>query len=82
MENSFFKKIEKRTGVEFDEIMSLANAIQFADFTNEKQVRKIVRRVSKMANKPVTQQLEDQIVSSIIQDGQSLDLTKIEKLMK
>ena len=82
MENSFFKKIEKRTGVEFDEIMSLANAIQFADFTNEKQVRKIVRRVSKMANKPVTQQLEDQIVNSIIQDGQSLDLTKIEKLMK
>lgn len=82
MENSFFKKIEKRTGVEFDEIMSLANAIQFADFTNEKQVRKIVRRVSKMANKPVTQQLEDQIVKSIIQDGQSLDLTKIEKLMK
>lgn len=82
MENSFFKKIEKRTGVEFDEIMSLANAIQFADFTNEKQVRKIVRRVSKMANKPVTQQLEDQIVKSIIQDGQSLDLNKIEKLMR
>ena len=82
MQRSFFNEIEKKTGVSMEEIFALANAIQHADFQNEKQVRKIVRRVSKMANKPVTQQLEDQIVKSIIQDGQSLDLTKIEKLMK
>lgn len=83
MENSFFKKqIEQKTGVEFGEIMALANAIQHVDFKNEKQVRKIVRRVSQLANKPINQQLEDQIVKSIVQDGKSLDLNKIEKLMR
>ncbi|MEK4228511.1 stage VI sporulation protein F [Solibacillus sp. FSL H8-0538] len=82
MENSFFKKVERKTGVEFNEIMALANAIQYANFKDEKQVRKIVRRVSKLANKPITKQLEDQIVQSILQDGSSLDLNKIEKLMR
>jgi hypothetical protein len=82
MENSFFKKVEKKTGVEFDDIMALANAIQHANFADERQVRKIVKRVSKLANKPINQQLEDQIVKSVLQDGQSLDLNKIEKLMR
>lgn len=82
MENSFFKKVEKKTGVEFDEIMALANAIQHANFGDERQVRKIVKRVSKLANKPVSPQLEEQIVKSIVQDGKSLDLSKIEKLMR
>ena len=62
--------------------MALANAIQHADFTNERQVRKIVRKVAKLANRPVTSELEDQIVKSIIQDGKSLDISKIEKMMR
>lgn len=82
MKNSFFRQVEKKTGVEFDEILALANAVQYADFNDERQVRKIVRRVSKLANKPISQQLEDQIVKSVIQDGHALDLTKIEKLMR
>lgn len=82
MKPSFFRKIEKKTGVEFEEILALANAVQHANFSDERQVRKIVRRVSKLANKPISQELEDQIVKSVVQDGHTLDLTKIEKLMK
>lgn len=82
MKNSFFRQVEKKTGVEFDDILALANAVQHADFNDERQVRKIVRRVSKLANRPISQQLEDQIVKSVVRDGQSLDLAKIEKLMR
>ena len=82
MEGSFSKRIEKKTGVNFDEIMALANALTHANFADEKQVRKIVKKVSRLANKPITKELEDNIVKSIIQDGQSLDFTKIEKMMK
>ena len=78
----FFKQVEKKTGVEFNDILALANAIQHADFTNERQVRKIVRKVGKLANRPITSELEDQIVQSIIKDGKSLDISKIEKLMR
>ncbi|MBD8031534.1 MULTISPECIES: stage VI sporulation protein F [Solibacillus] len=82
MERSFFKNIERKTGVDFDEIMNLANALTYADFSDEKQVRKIVKKVSKLANKPVSSELEEKIVASIIQDGKSLDFSKIEKMMK
>ncbi|RHW39845.1 sporulation protein [Lysinibacillus yapensis] len=81
MQNPFFRQIENKTGVSMDEIFALANAIQHADFTNEKQVRKIIKRVSKIANKPVSSELEDQIVKSIMQDGKSLDLGKIQKML-
>lgn len=81
MNNSFFRQIENKTGVNMEEIFALANAIQHADFTNEKQVRKIVRRVSQLANKPVTRELEDQIVSSIINNGKSLDLSSIQRML-
>ncbi|SOB91783.1 stage VI sporulation protein F [Ureibacillus xyleni] len=81
MQNPFFKQIENKTGVNMEEIFALANAIQYADFKNEKQVRKIVQRVSKLANKPISKDLENQIVKSIVQDGQSLDLTKIQKML-
>ncbi|MFJ7980608.1 stage VI sporulation protein F [Lysinibacillus xylanilyticus] len=82
MNRGFFNSIEQKTGVSMDEIFALANEIQHADFTNEKQVRKIVRRVSKMSKRQITQELEDQLVQSIIQDGNSLDLDKITKMMK
>ena len=81
MLNPFLKQIENRTGVDMQEILALANAIQYADFTNEKQVRKIIKKVSKIANKPVSKELEDQIVSSIVKDGESLDLSKIQKML-
>ena len=81
MLNPFLKQIENRTGVDMQEILALANAIQYADFSNEKQVRKIIKKVSKIANKPVSKELEDQIVSSIVNDGESLDLGKIQKML-
>lgn len=81
MQNPFFKQIENKTGVDMDEIFALANAIQHADFSNEKQVRKIIKKVSKLANKPVSKELEDRIVKSIIQEGKSLDLSKIQKMI-
>jgi len=82
MNRGFFNSIEQKTGVSMEEIFALANAIQHADFTSEKQVRKIVRRVSKVSNRQITQELEDKLVQSIIQDGASLDLDKITKMMK
>lgn len=82
MQRSFFNSIEKKTGVSMDEIFALANAIQHADFKNEKHVRKIVRRVGKVSNRDITKELEDKIVNSILQDGDSLDFDKITKMMK
>ena len=81
MENSFFKAIENKTGVLMEELLTLANAISYADFSDERQVRKIVRKVGKVANKPVSKELEDELTASILQKGSSLNLSDIEKML-
>ena len=50
MNDSFFRKIESKTGVSMEEVFALANAIQYADFNDERQVRKIIRKVGQLAN--------------------------------
>ena len=81
MNPSFFRRIEEKTGVPMEEVFALANAIQNANFQDARQVRKIVRKVAKLANKPVTKELEEQIVASILKNGESLDLSKIQKMI-
>jgi hypothetical protein len=81
VQNSFFKAIENKTGVSMEQLFTLANAISYADFTDEVQVRQIVRKVGKLANKPVSQQLEDELTNSILKSGSSLSLSDIEKML-
>ncbi len=81
MDNGFFKNIEKKTGVNMKDIFDLANSLQNANFKDEKTVRNVIRRVSQIANKPVSKEMEEQIVKSIINDGKQLDFNTIAKMM-
>jgi hypothetical protein len=81
MQDSFFKKIESKTGVPMEEVFALANAIQHADFSDERQVRKIVRKVGRLANKEVPQHMEDELVKSIINKGSSVNISDIQRMM-
>ncbi|PIC81559.1 sporulation protein [Sporosarcina sp. P18a] len=81
MNDSFFKKIESKTGVPMEEVFALANAIQYADFKDEKQVRKIIRKVSQVAKKDVPQSVEDELVNSIITSGKGLNLNDISQML-
>jgi hypothetical protein len=81
MSESLFKKIENKTGVSMDELFALANAIQHANFQDERQVRKIIRKVGKLAKKDVSRQLEDQIAESILKNGNSLNVGDIQRMI-
>ncbi|MFD1206047.1 MULTISPECIES: stage VI sporulation protein F [Sporosarcina] len=81
MNDSFFRKIEAKTGVPMEEVFALANAIQFADFKDERQVRKIVRKVGQLANKHVPQHVEDDLVRSIVNDGNQVNLNDIQNML-
>ncbi|KAA9027588.1 stage VI sporulation protein F [Niallia endozanthoxylica] len=81
MDNQFFKNIEKKTGVNMKDILDLANSLQNANFKDENTVRQVVRRVSQIANKPVSKETEDKIVQSIVKDGKQLDLNTISKMI-
>lgn len=81
MDNHFFKNVEKKTGVNMQDILELANSLQNANFKDADTVRHVVRRVSKIANKHVSQETEDKIVESIVKDGKQLDINTISKMM-
>ncbi|MCZ2258972.1 stage VI sporulation protein F [Sporosarcina sp. G11-34] len=81
MNDSFFRKIESKTGVPMEEVFALANAIQFADFSDERQVRKIIRNVGKLANKNVPQATEDELVRSIVSNGNAMNIKDIQDML-
>ena len=81
MDNQFFKNVEKKTGVNMKDILDLANSLQNANFKDEKTVRNVIQRVSKIANKKVSKETEDKIVQSIVKDGKQLDINTISKMI-
>lgn len=81
MENPFFKNIEKKTGVNMAEVLKLANSLQSANFKDEKTVREVIQKVSKIANKPVPKEMENKIVESIVKDGKKLDMNTITNMI-
>jgi hypothetical protein len=81
MDNNFFKNLEKKTGVNMKEVLELAGSLQNANFKDEKTVRSVIKRVSKIANKPVSKEMEDKIVKSIVADGKQLDFNTISQMM-
>lgn len=81
MDNQFFKNIEKKSGVDMNEIFKLANSLQNANFKDEKTVRGIIQKVSKIANKPVSKEMENKMVQSIVQNGSQLDMNTIANMM-
>ena len=81
MDSNFFKNMEKKTGVNMKDVMELANSLQGANFKDELTVRTVIQRVSQMAGKPVSKDMEDKIVQSIINDGKSLDFGTISSMI-
>ncbi|AMQ07457.1 MULTISPECIES: stage VI sporulation protein F [Sporosarcina] len=81
MNDSFFRKIESKTGVPMEEVFALANAIQYADFSDERQVRKIIRKVGRLAKKEVPQQTEDELVNSIVKNGKAVNISDIQDML-
>ncbi|MFE0506392.1 stage VI sporulation protein F [Peribacillus butanolivorans] len=81
MDNNFFKNIEGKTGVNMKDVFELANSLQGANFKDESTVRSVIKRVSKIANKPVTKEMEDKIVHSIVAEGNKLDFGTISNMI-
>jgi uncharacterized protein YpuA (DUF1002 family) len=81
MNNNFFKNLEQKTGVNMNEVLELANSLQNANFKDEATVRSVIKRVSKIAKKPVNKETEDKIVQSIVNDGKQLDFGTISNML-
>lgn len=79
---SLFDKFEKKTGVKMDEVFKLAQSLQGANFKDEKTIRNVIKKVSSLANRPVSKEKENMIVKAILDGKVPKDMASMEKMMK
>ena len=66
--DDFFKKVEKKTNVNKDTILNLAQKLQNGNMKDEKTIREVIDTLSIMTGKKVDKDLSDKIVNKIIND--------------
>lgn len=75
--DGFFKKVEKKTNVDKDTILSLAKKIQDGNMKDEKTLREVVNEISSLTGKQVSKEKEDKIISTIMNDNVPNDIDKM-----
>ena len=75
--DNFFKKVEKKTNVDKDTILSLAKKLQNSDMKDEKVLRDMVQEISVITGKEVSKEKEDKIVNAIVNDKVPKDIDKM-----
>ena len=76
MNNDIFSKIEDKTKVKKEDIISLAKSIQNRNLKDENELRKIIKDVATLAGKEVSKEREEKIIDAIIKDKIPKNLDK------
>lgn len=76
MNDSFLNKIEEKTKVNKDTIVSLARKLQEGDFKNENTLKEIIREISDITGKEVSEEKENKIIEMIVNDKVPKDIEK------
>ena len=74
--DSIFEKVESKTNVKKDDIVKLAKSISGKDLNDERNLRKLIKDVARLAGKEVSKEKEDKIVSAVVNDQVPKDINK------
>lgn len=66
--DDLFERIEKKTNVNKDTILSLARKLQKGDFKNENTLRSIIDEISTITGKEVSKEKQDKIIEMVVND--------------
>lgn len=66
--DSLFNKIEKKTSINKDTILELANKLQKNNMKDENNIREIIKDISNLTGKEVSKEKEDKIIKTIMED--------------
>ena len=67
-DDKFFKKVENKTKVDKDTIISLATKLQKGNLKDESTLREVISTLSSLTDKQVTKEKEDKIIETILKD--------------
>ena len=68
LNDSFFSKVEKKTKVDKNTILNLAEKLQKGNMKDENTLREVIDTLSKMTGKKVSKEQSDKIISKVV-DG-------------
>lgn len=68
MANSFFDKVEQKTNVKKEDILSIAKSIQHKDLSDESEIRRLISDIGELAGREVSKEKEDKIVEAILKN--------------
>ena len=75
--DNFFKKVEKKTNVNKETILSLAKKIEGNNLKNETALRDLVKEIGTLTGKSVSKEQEDKIVKTIVNDKVPKDIERM-----
>lgn len=75
--DSLFNKIEKKTSVGKETILSLANKLQQSNLKDEKTLREVIQELSNMTGKNISKEKEDKIINAVKSDNVPKDIDKM-----
>ena len=66
--DSFFSRVEKKTNVNKETILNLAQKLQQNDLKNEGTLREVLEELSRMTGREVSKEKQDKIIEAVIND--------------
>ena len=76
MNDNLLNRIEEKTHVDKDTIVSLASKLQRGDYKNENTLREIIHELSSITGREVSEEKENKIISMIVNDKVPKDIEK------
>mgnify|MGYP000442496324 FL=1 len=77
--DKFFKKIENKTNVDKNTILSLADKLQKGNMKDETTLKEVINDLAKMTGREVSKEKEQKIIDTILNDKVPKDLDKFLK---
>ena len=74
--DNFFKKVEKKTKVNKETILELANKLQNGNMKDESTLKEVISTLSQMTGRTVSKEQEEKIINAVVNDKVPQDLEK------
>ena len=74
---SLFNKIEKKTNIKKETILSLADKLNQNNLKDEQSIREVIQEISQLTGKEVTKEKENKIINAILNDKVPKNIEKM-----
>ena len=75
--DSLFNKIEKKTNINKETILSLASKLQNNNMKDEKAIKEVITDIVNLTGKQISKEKEEKIINTIINDKVPKNIDKM-----